>query len=200
LFVELLALIRPSTDSHLFTVWSTKKEKLVVHEGETRASAEQCTRYRRDNIGMVLQNGGLLRSLSVIANVRLPMRIAGKEALAPEDLLDIFGIGDLANRGIGSLSGGQCQRVALARAMINRPALLIADEPTSALDAENAQITMEALALAPKLGMSLATVVVTHDEELARKFGFEIVPVERLSPRQSAISRSAVAAPCVPCP
>lgn len=200
LFVELLALIRPSIKSHRFSVWSTEGEELVVHQGEARATAEQCARYRRDSIGMVLQNGGLLRSLSVIANVRLPARIAGKEGVAPQAMLEVFGIGDLRDRRIGSLSGGQCQRVALARAMINRPALLIADEPTSALDADNSEITMEALALAPELGMSLATVIVTHDEELARKFGFEIVPVERLSSDRSAISRLPVDDRCVPCP
>ena len=55
-------------------------------------------------------------------------------------VLELMGIGHLANRLIGELSYGEQQRTMLARALINQPDLLIFDEPTTALDPETREI------------------------------------------------------------
>jgi len=67
------------------------------------------------------------------------------------------------------LSGGERQRTAVARAIINRPRVLLADEPTGNLDSATAGGVMELLfGQVRERGMTL--LLVTHDEELARRY------------------------------
>ena len=51
-----------------------------------------------------------------------------------QEVLEIVGLQDDANRNAGKFSRGMLQRVGLAQAIVNDPELLILDEPTSALD------------------------------------------------------------------
>ncbi|OHB55625.1 MAG: hypothetical protein A2Y07_09725 [Planctomycetes bacterium GWF2_50_10] len=51
-----------------------------------------------------------------------------------EALLDMVGLGAVANRPVGTFSKGMARRIGLAQALINDPDLLILDEPTSGLD------------------------------------------------------------------
>lgn len=85
-------------------------------------------------------------------------------------LLSQLGIGDLADRLPGELSGGQAQRVAIARAVAADPTLLLLDEPFSALDPVTRAETQEWLRrLHHRLGLS--TVLVTHDLAEAARLG-----------------------------
>jgi len=85
------------------------------------------------NIGFVFQDYALFPNMTVFNNVAYGQK--GKDKIFIDELLQIFGLTEFANRKPEKLSGGQKQRVALARALARKPQFLLLDEPLSALDA-----------------------------------------------------------------
>ncbi|WP_149203465.1 ABC transporter ATP-binding protein [Actinotalea subterranea] len=61
------------------------------------------------------------------------------------EVLERFGLTDLARRQTGGLSGGQKRRLAVALAMVGRPRLVLLDEPTTGLDVEGRNVLWQAL-------------------------------------------------------
>ena len=55
---------------------------------------------------------------------------------AVDEVLELTGIGEIADRRTQKLSGGQTQRVRFAVALVSNPDLLVLDEPTVAMDVE----------------------------------------------------------------
>lgn len=120
---------------------------------------------RRTTFGFVFQQFHLVRDVSVLENVLLPLyplplgfRAMRERAL---EVLTRLRIADKAHSRAGRLSGGEQQRVAIARALINDPAVIIADEPTAHLDS---RLSLEFLDLLAALKDEGRTVVVaSHD-------------------------------------
>lgn len=83
----------------------------------------------------------------------------------------------LANRWVGTLSGGEWQRVRVARALAQEPRALVLDEPTANLDIRH---EMEVFELVAELVHSdgLAAVVVSHHVNLAARYADRIVVLE----------------------
>lgn len=78
--------------------------------------------------------------------------------------LERFGLAELAERSVHTLSGGQKQLLALASVLATDPAVLVADEPTTLLDLRNARLIGDLLMALPQ-----QVIVVTHDLELAAR-------------------------------
>lgn len=134
----------------------------------TLTDAER-TDLRLRTIGFVFQRFHLLRDLTAIENVALPMEAAGvplveryQRAVA---LLERVGLGDRLTFYPAQLSGGQRQRVAIARALANRPRLVLADEPTGELHSEDKANVIRLFRQLHNEGHTI--VVVTHDQEVA---------------------------------
>ena len=62
------------------------------------------------------------------------------------ELMDYFGLSEVARHTIGQYSKGMRQKLALARTLIHEPPVLLLDEPTSAMDPESAQLVRNAIA------------------------------------------------------
>lgn len=140
-------------------------DKVLSGLDDAARSAIRLTRF-----GFVFQDGQLLPELSNLENIALPAMLTGmsrrKARERAQRLLDQLGMGELATRRPGEVSGGQAQRVAIARALVTEPAIIFADEPTGALDQATGHEVMQMLvSLVQRTGSSL--VMVTHDAKVA---------------------------------
>ncbi len=90
------------------------------------------------------------------------------------ELLERFGLADLADRPISELAGGVRKLIDIAMALVRRPKLLLLDEPTSGVSAEEKFATMDRVihAVAP----DAATIVfVEHDMEIVSRYADRVV-------------------------
>ncbi len=175
---ESLAVMGPSgcgktTLLHLLGGILTPSAGSVLLEGRDLAQMpdRERTILRRSAFGFVFQDGQLLPELTALENVVLPRMLGGVSRRAAtaeaKDWLSRLGIGELADRRPGQISGGQAQRVAIARALAGRPGVVFADEPTGALDQATGQSVLQVLTAAcADSGASL--VMVTHDPGVAQ--------------------------------
>jgi zinc/manganese transport system ATP-binding protein len=79
-----------------------------------------------------------------------------------EEVIELVGAGEYADRPIGELSGGEQQRLLIAQALVRRPKLLLLDEPLDSLDLPN-QAIVAALVGEICRGEGVAVLLVAHD-------------------------------------
>lgn len=136
--------------------------------------------YRIKNYGFIFQDFKLFEEENVINNVLFPLEaisISSQETKERKcaDLISMVGLKQSIKQKVSKLSGGEKQRVAIARALINGPKIILADEPTGALDSKNAAEIMDIL---EKISAKSLVVMVSHDEELSKKYADQIIKMK----------------------
>ena len=126
-------------------------------------------------VGLVFQEARLFPHLSVRENLEYPLKRA--PAAAPVGLglvAEHFALGELLNRRVRNLSGGERSKVALARAVLGAPSLLLLDEPFAALDGRRRR---DFLVILRRMHTTFALpmIVVTHQIDDAAALADHIV-------------------------
>jgi ABC-2 type transport system ATP-binding protein len=133
---ELVALLGPNG--------AGKTTAVSILLGQRRPNAGLARLFGRDptlpaarrQVGVTLQESGFPDNLTVREVVDL-VRVHYPDPAPTRELLDRFGLGEVAGRRAGGLSGGQTRRLAVALAFAGRPQAVVLDEPTTGLDVES---------------------------------------------------------------
>lgn len=156
-----------STLLHILGTLETPSKGLLRICGQI--PGKDVSTLRNQHVGFIFQAYHLLEDFTVLENVLMPIKIARKEATQrAKQLLKEVGLEGKEQVLAKYLSGGEKQRVAIARALANEPDLLLADEPTGNLD-RSYSIEIQNLLLSKAKQHGKALILVTHDEEFARK-------------------------------
>ena len=159
---------------------------LKPDSGEIFVAGENIVGYNEDQmqevrrkVTMVFQNGALFDSLSVRENVAFPLR--DNPDLAEDQiqqivtgLLEMVGVGSMAELTPVDLSTGMKRSVAIARALAAQPKAILYDEPTTMVDPLIAK-RLGDLIQKLKHQLNLTSIVVTHDMRFAQKLANRVL-------------------------
>jgi branched-chain amino acid transport system ATP-binding protein len=179
---EICALIGPNGAGKT-TLFNAISGNVVADSGSILFRGEEIRQLTPHEISArgarrTFQNGGLFPELTALENVLVGLHaqidssfiglLFGSKSATTEtaatkrarQLLDLMGVGAMANQPAGALSGGQQRMVEIVRALATNPPLLLLDEP--------------AVGLAPQARQQLAMIIRT----LARERGIGILLIE----------------------
>lgn len=155
--------------------------------GHVLLENEQITAPQR-RIGVIFQQANLMPWRSVMANVMLPLELAGVAAQERHERaarrIEQVGLAGFENAFPAELSGGMAQRVAIARALVTRPEVLLMDEPFAALDAlTRERLSLDMLKVWATTGQTI--LMVTHNISEAVLLADKVIV---MSPRPGRIT------------
>ncbi len=171
-----------------------KGQILVDGQDILRLKEKQVDAFRSEKIGFIFQSFFIQGNESCEDNVSLPLEIAKvarkDRKVLIENALRQVELLDKRKEKAKNLSGGQKQRLAVARAIAVEPEILFADEPTGNLDSVTGE-KVEQLLFGYNKQKKVTLIIVTHDEELARKCDMriyvkdgEVVKTEKRAPKR----------------
>ncbi len=150
---------------------STSGNYYLNGENVSQLSPNQVANLRNRLIGFVFQGFNLLKRMTALENVTLPMLYAGISKTEQKkrglEILKQMGLEKHANSLPNQMSGGQQQRIAIARSLANHPPLILADEPTGNLDTKTSDDIMTLFTELNK-NQGITVILVTHEPDIAR--------------------------------
>ena len=150
---------------------------LVDGEDLLAMNGKQLIELRRNKMGMVFQNFGLLPHKTVLENIAFPLQVKGKgtkESIQrAAEMAQLVGLEGRENYFPRQLSGGQQQRVGIARSLAIEPDIWFLDEPFSALD-PLIRKEMQDEFLRLQKALSKTILFVTHDFDEALRLADRI--------------------------
>lgn len=145
-------------------------------EGEIQADGIGDSTYSRTfrrQVGWLPQSFGFPRSMKTkgfVSYAAWLKEVDEKPAEAASRAMAFANVTDVADRPLGSLSGGTLRRVGLAAAVAHRPRLLVLDEPTTGLDPiQRADLHERVAELAEHCTVLLATHILEDVTALAHR-------------------------------
>lgn len=145
---------------------------ILYNHKNPNINSREAMMLRRDKIGYLFQNYGLVDDETVFWNLKLALeykKYSKNEKVSKiNNLLESFNLLNLKNKKVYQLSGGEQQRIAIIRLILQDSSLILADEPTASLDSDNQKVIMEYLKALNNKGKTI--VVVTHTREILSYF------------------------------
>lgn len=131
-------------------------------------------------VGYVPQAPTLFPHLDAAGNVAYSIRRGrrSKKRARAVELLDLFGLADMASVRPAQMSGGEAKRVSLARAIATEPAFYLLDEPLASLDGRTHEKALPALLTALD-SAAVPAVIVTHSPAEAQRLARRSLRLDR---------------------
>lgn len=147
-------------------------------------AGKSTAQVNRMGIARTFQNIRLFGAMSVLDNVKVGLHNSMKENLLAAlshtfgyrgeekrandralELLDFFGMSDLADAQAGSLPYGAQRRLEIVRALATRPAILLLDEPAAGMNPHETEELMENI-IRIRDTFGIAVMLIEHDMRL----------------------------------
>lgn len=175
--LDMLALVLHPDEGERFDLQPAEPDEqpLDIVKLWQKKKRNRLSRLRKQHIGYVLQQGGLLPYLTVRENIELPRKLMN----LPQDdsvgsLARVMGIHRQLDKLPGLLSAGERQRAAFTRALAHRPSILLADEPTASLDPITARKIM-AVVMELVKGLKITMITASHDWAHVYKMDLRVI-------------------------
>jgi putative ABC transport system ATP-binding protein len=178
---EMVAVMGPSGSGKstlLYTVsgMDSLTSGTVLFSGKdiSKMNSKELAELRLDEMGFIFQQMYMLKNLTVLDNIILPVLQSKKNNKSRKEIVEQahqlmrkLEIIEIADNDINEVSGGQLQRACICRSMINNPKMIFADEPTGALNRTSSDEVMKELTKLNNDGTTI--MLVTHDVKVAAK-------------------------------
>jgi ABC-2 type transport system ATP-binding protein len=134
----------------------------------------------RRSIGVALQEAGLDQLSTGREILRLQGQLCGLESTdakrRADEMLELVGLTDAADRQVKTYSGGMKRRLDLASALVHEPSILFLDEPTEGLDPASRQSVWQEVQRLNQRGMTVF--LTTHYLEEADRLADRVAIID----------------------